>query len=120
MDRQVVEMRLRSVMQAQSSLRLPNLGIATMANSTEGMSVDLLQPISRWFLRQETLKAANQIILVDFHHQLPLTSVWGAGLGDSKVIIVRLPARRARSSRSQVWRRCPCGTRGRRRHSYRR
>jgi Tn3 transposase DDE domain len=53
-----------------------------MANSTEGMSVDLLQHISRWFLRQETLKAANKI-LVDFHHQLPLSSVWGEGLVSS-------------------------------------
>ncbi len=59
-----------------------NLGIATMANSTEGISVDMLHHVSRWFLRQETLKAANRI-LVNYHHQLPLSHVWGEGLVSS-------------------------------------
>jgi hypothetical protein len=37
-----------------------NLGIATMAQSTQGLSVETLHHISRWYLRPETLKAANR------------------------------------------------------------
>lgn len=33
-----------------------NLGLATMAQSTEGISADVLHHVSRWHLRQETLK----------------------------------------------------------------
>ncbi|HTP51679.1 MAG TPA: Tn3 family transposase [Anaeromyxobacteraceae bacterium] len=56
-----------------------NLGISTMA---EGLSVDVLQDASRWCLRQETLKAANGV-LVDHHHRLPHASVWGQGVASS-------------------------------------
>jgi TnpA family transposase len=59
-----------------------NLGIATMAQSTDGMSVDALNHVSRWFLRQDTLRAANAA-LVNYHHRLPLASVWGEGLASS-------------------------------------
>src|SRR5262249_48464472 len=59
-----------------------NLGIATMAQSTKAITVAVLHHVSRWFLRQETLKAANRV-LVDYHHQLPLSSVWGEGLASS-------------------------------------
>ena len=59
-----------------------NLGLATMAQSTEGISVDVLHHVSRWHLRQETLKAANRV-LVNYHHRLPLASVWGEGLASS-------------------------------------
>ena len=55
-----------------------NLGIATMGESAEGLSVDMLQHASRWFLREETLKAANSAI-VEYHHNLPMTAVWGDG-----------------------------------------
>lgn len=55
-----------------------NLGIATMAQSTHGITVDKLQHVSRWFLRPETLKAANRV-LVDHHHRLDLATVWGDG-----------------------------------------
>ena len=52
-----------------------NLGISAMGHSAEGISVDMLQYASQWFLNEETLKTANKI-LVDYHHSLPLASVW--------------------------------------------
>jgi TnpA family transposase len=55
-----------------------NLGISAMGHSAEGITVDMLQYASQWFLNEETLKAANKI-LVDYHHGLPLASVWGTG-----------------------------------------
>ena len=59
-----------------------NLGVATMAQSTEGVTMDMLQHVSRWFLREETLKAANRVV-VDYHHRLALSSVGGAGTASS-------------------------------------
>jgi len=55
-----------------------NLGMAAMGQSAPGISVDMLQYVSRWFLREETLKAANAV-LVNYHHRLPLSAVWGSG-----------------------------------------
>jgi TnpA family transposase len=55
-----------------------NLGITTMAHSVGGISVDVLQDVSQWRLREDTRNAANAI-LVDFHHRLPLGAVWGSG-----------------------------------------
>ena len=55
-----------------------NLGISAMGHSAEGITVDMLQYASQWFLNEETLKTANKI-LVDYHHSLPLASVWGTG-----------------------------------------
>jgi TnpA family transposase len=55
-----------------------NLGLATMAHSVEGITADMLQEMSQWCLRADTLKAANAI-LVNFHHRLPLSAVWGDG-----------------------------------------
>jgi len=59
-----------------------NLGIATMAQSTEGITVDMLQYASRWFLSASALKAANRV-LVDYHHRLELAGVWGDGTASS-------------------------------------
>lgn len=56
-----------------------NLGIAAMGQSAPGITVDMLQHLTRWLLRDETLKAANAT-LVNYHHQLPLSAVWGQGL----------------------------------------
>jgi TnpA family transposase len=53
-----------------------------MGDSATGISVDMLQHISSWFLRDETLKAANAI-LVNYHHTLELSSAWGQGLTSS-------------------------------------
>jgi TnpA family transposase len=55
-----------------------NLGIATMAHSVEDITADMLQTMSQWCLREDTLKTANAI-LVNTHHQLPLSAVWGDG-----------------------------------------
>jgi TnpA family transposase len=59
-----------------------NLGIAAMGHSAEGISVDMLQHVTQWFLREETLKAANAA-LVDYHHRLGLSVVWGDGTSSS-------------------------------------
>ncbi len=55
-----------------------NLGLATMAHSVEGITADMLQDMSQGCLREDTLNAANTI-LVNYHHQLPLSAVWGDG-----------------------------------------
>lgn len=59
-----------------------NLGIATMGQSTEGITSDMLQHVSRFFLTETTLKAANTA-LVNFHHRLPLSALWGGGVASS-------------------------------------
>jgi hypothetical protein len=51
-----------------------NLGVAMMAHSVEGITADMLQDMSQWCLREDTLKAANAI-LVDFHHRIPLSAM---------------------------------------------
>src|SRR5215831_4439427 len=55
-----------------------NLGIATMAQSVEGITADMLQDMSQGCLREDILNAANTI-LVNYHHHLPLSAVWGDG-----------------------------------------
>jgi len=59
-----------------------NLGLSTMAQSTKGLTVDMLNHVSRWHLRPETLRAANRV-LIDYHHGLPIASVWGEGVASS-------------------------------------
>jgi TnpA family transposase len=59
-----------------------NLGVVAMGNSAIGVSVAMLEYLSSWFLREDTLKAANAI-LVNYHHSLELSSVWGHGLTSS-------------------------------------
>lgn len=55
-----------------------NLGIAMMGESTDDITVDRLQHVSQTCLRTETLKAANTV-LVDYHHRLALSAIWGDG-----------------------------------------
>jgi len=55
-----------------------NLGVAAMSGSIEGMTPDQLQHASQWFLRETTLKAASKAI-VDHHHRLPFSRIWGDG-----------------------------------------
>lgn len=59
-----------------------NLGTMTMAQSTRGISVDMLQHVSRWCLQTDALKSANRA-LVDYHHTLPFARVWGDGTRSS-------------------------------------
>lgn len=55
-----------------------NLGLAAMSQSVDTLTADALQDTSRWFLRDATINAANTI-LVDYHHGLKLSSIWGDG-----------------------------------------
>ncbi len=55
-----------------------NLGIAAMGSSAKGISVDQLGHVSKWYLRESTIKAANRAV-VDYHNRLPISSVWGDG-----------------------------------------
>ena len=55
-----------------------NLGLAAMSQSVDTLTADALQDTSRWFLRDATLKAANGI-LVNHHHGLKLSFIWGDG-----------------------------------------
>jgi TnpA family transposase len=56
-----------------------NLSLAMVAHSVEhGITAHMLQAMSQWCLREGTLKAANAL-LVNFHHRLPLSAVWGDG-----------------------------------------
>lgn len=59
-----------------------NLGIVAMSHSTDGITLEMLRHVSQWCLRPETLKAANRA-LVDFHHRLPISAVWGSGIRSS-------------------------------------
>ena len=59
-----------------------NLGLVGMAHSVEGITVDMLQYVSQMFLTETTLKAANAI-LVDYHHRLALSSIYGTGIASS-------------------------------------
>jgi TnpA family transposase len=59
-----------------------NLGLAAMGNSAVGISTDALHHLSQWFLHEQTLKAANAA-LVNYHHELDLSPVWGQGLVSS-------------------------------------
>jgi hypothetical protein len=40
-----------------------NLGIAAMGHSAQGITADMLQHVSQWFLREETIKAANAALV---------------------------------------------------------
>ncbi len=59
-----------------------NLGVVAMSHSTDGITLEMLRHVSQWCLRPETLKAANRV-LVDFHHRLPISAVWGTGIRSS-------------------------------------
>lgn len=50
-----------------------NLGLATMAQSTKGIAVDVLHHLSDWYLHPGALKATNRR-LVDYHHSLSIAS----------------------------------------------
>jgi TnpA family transposase len=55
-----------------------NLGLAAMSQSVDTLTAEALQDTSHWFLRDATIKAANTI-LVDHHHGLKLSRIWGDG-----------------------------------------
>lgn len=55
-----------------------NLGLVAMSASVKDVSVDMLRHVLHVFIREETLKAASAEI-VNHHHQLPLSAVYGTG-----------------------------------------
>ena len=55
-----------------------NLGLAAMSQSVDTLTAESLQDTNRWFLRDATIKTANTI-LVNHHHELKLSSIWGDG-----------------------------------------
>lgn len=54
-----------------------NLGMSRMTDAC-GISVEVLPWTSEWYVREETLRAAN-LAIIDFHQRLPLTPVFGTG-----------------------------------------
>ena len=68
----------RAVLLATLIAHGTNLGISAMGHSAEGITVDMLRQASQWFLNEDTLKAANKI-LVDYHSHMPLAALWGTG-----------------------------------------
>jgi len=67
-----------------------NFGIARMAEIS-GISADTLAWTTRWYLREETLRAANNAI-INAHHAHPLAKIWGGGTLSSSDGL-RLPIR---------------------------
>lgn len=55
-----------------------NLGIVAMSSSVQGISVDMLRHVFQFYVREETIQAASAEI-VNQHHQLPLSEVYGSG-----------------------------------------
>ena len=54
-----------------------NLGLTRMADAC-GISYDILAWTSEWYVREETLRAAN-LALIRYHQKLPLTPIFGSG-----------------------------------------
>jgi TnpA family transposase len=55
-----------------------NLGVVAMSASVHDLPVDRLRHVLHFFIREDTLTAANAEI-VNHHHQLPLSAVHGSG-----------------------------------------
>ncbi len=55
-----------------------NLDFQQMAIST-GLSYRRLCWFNNWYIRDETLRSANNI-LIDYHYDLPLSHLWGGGM----------------------------------------
>ncbi|MGY2025738.1 Tn3 family transposase, partial [Nocardia gipuzkoensis] len=54
-----------------------NLGLTRMAEAC-GISYDILSWTDEWYMREETLRAAN-LVIIGYHQRLPLTPVFGTG-----------------------------------------
>lgn len=54
-----------------------NFGTTAMAEAC-GLTYDTLAWTTEWYLREETLRAANSAI-VNYHHGLPMANAWGGG-----------------------------------------
>ncbi len=67
----------KSLMSALIS-QATNLGVVAMSASVNDVSVDMLRHVQNYFIREETIKAANAMI-VNRHHELPLSKIYGSG-----------------------------------------
>ena len=54
-----------------------NLGLTRMADAC-GISYDVLSWTAEWYVREETLRAAN-LAIIGYHQTLPLTPIFGTG-----------------------------------------
>ena len=54
-----------------------NMGLSRMSDAS-GIAYDTLAWTQEWYLREETLRAAN-LRLIGYHQRLPLTAVFGSG-----------------------------------------
>ncbi len=54
-----------------------NLGLSRMADAC-GISIDVLTWTSEWYVREETLRAAN-LAIIRHHQRMPLAAVFGTG-----------------------------------------
>ncbi|MFE3262267.1 Tn3 family transposase [Nocardia sp. NPDC059229] len=54
-----------------------NLGLTNMA-AASGISYDILSWTAEWYVREETLRAAN-LAIIGYHQRLPLTAAFGTG-----------------------------------------
>ena len=59
-----------------------NLGLARMAQASQGVTRDQLVWTADAFIRDDTYKAALARI-IDAHHALPISAVWGDGTTSS-------------------------------------
>jgi hypothetical protein len=69
--------QLRRNLYAAILAKASNFGLTAMAEAS-GISHDTLAWTTEWYLREDTLRAANAAV-VNQHHTLPLSSVWGGG-----------------------------------------
>jgi len=54
-----------------------NLGLTRMSEAC-GISYDILAWTAEWYVREETLRAAN-LAIIGYHQKLPLTPIFGGG-----------------------------------------
>lgn len=59
-----------------------NLGLGRMAESSQGLTHARLIWTAQWHIRDETYAAALAAI-VDYHHVIPHSAIWGPGTGSS-------------------------------------
>lgn len=55
-----------------------NLGVVAMSSSVKDVSVDMLRHVLQFYVREETITAASAEI-VNQHHRLPFSEVYGSG-----------------------------------------
>lgn len=54
-----------------------NMGLVAMSEAS-GIPYDVLAWTTEWYIREDTLRAANAVI-VDYHHRLPMSQMFGTG-----------------------------------------